>query len=141
MEQQGEPMKGLRNKLLAVAGLLALLPLSGIGAAVAQELNVSGDFHIHSTGARFHTGTLHLLQSGETIVGTFHDASGSGVTQMSGKIHGRTIDGTWRGPTGETGWLTIKFANVQSFEGAWGYNGRTPGGHFVGLLVRAGHRS
>ena len=52
-------------------------------------------------------------------------------TQMTGKFHDGMIEGTWRGPTGETGWLTMRFApDRESFNVEWGYHGRTPDGHF-----------
>ena len=102
-----------------------------------STMNVTGDWKIQVTGNRFISGDLHLSQVGDTIVGSGLSAAGSGEVQISGKLTGSTVSGKWRGPTGETGWITLNFQNDSTFSGEWGYGGRGPNGHIVAQKARS----
>jgi hypothetical protein len=127
----------MKHALLAVA--IAVFGLAGVGGslvpAAAQQSgmqNVTGDWVLEVTGDRFLTGTLHLTQVGNTIIGSAEPASGQGVLQVNGTLAGQTWSAKWRGPTGATGWLTAHFNNKgTSFSGEGGYNGRPDNGRFV----------
>jgi len=100
--------------------------------------NVTGDWAVQMTGDRFVQGKIHLSQVGDTVIGSAvaPSSSSSGILQMSGKFAGNTLSGTWRGPKGETGWLTFNFTPARNaFSGDWGYGGRQPNGHIVARKI------
>lgn len=108
--------------------------LGTIAAAKAAVSPLSGAWQLHATGSQFQSGTLHLRQKGTTVVGYYE--SKIGTTQMSGKLVNDQLSGTWRDPTGESGWLTLNFSETgNSFDGEWGYHGRQPEGKMVGRLM------
>lgn len=100
--------------------------------------NVTGDWAVQMTGIDFAAGTLHLSQVGDTVVGSaLASKNESGVLQFSGKLQGNKMSGNWRGPKGETGWLTFNFSpEHRAFNGEWGYGGRPPSGHIVSRKIR-----
>lgn len=78
---------------------------------------------------------MHMVQQGYTIVG--HGTGPKGQVSFSGKLHNDKLSGTWKGPTGETGWLTFNFASTfLALNGEYGYHGRNPEGTVVGKLVK-----
>jgi hypothetical protein len=96
---------------------------------------ITGDWAIQSSGEKFYSGTIHMVQQGYTVVG--HSTTSKGALQFSGKLNNNVLSGKWTGPTGETGWLTFTFAqSFLSFNGEFGYNGRKPHGTIIGKLVR-----
>ena len=107
---------------------------AGTAIGLAQQVpNVTGTWSIEQTGANGTTrSTVTLKQSGNGIVGT-NAANGTGFTGEF--ANGERIDGKWHGPGG-AGWLTIYVSpNGHSFNGTWGYNGRSANGSFVGNKV------
>jgi hypothetical protein len=43
-----------------------------------------------------------------------------------------TVEGTWRGPTGESGWFNMHFTpDGKAFSGKFGYAGRKPTGDLI----------
>lgn len=127
----------MKHVLLAAAiAVFGITSFAGaLAPAVAQQMgiqNVTGDWALEVTGDRFLTGTLHLTQVGNTIIGSAEPASGQGVLQINGTLSGQTWSAKWRGPSGATGWLTAHFKNNgTAFSGEWGYNGRKANGQFV----------
>jgi hypothetical protein len=94
--------------------------------------NVTGDWVIQITGDQLVAGTLHLTQVGDTIVGSAESGKGKGVLQISGTLKGSQVSGTWRAPSGSTGWITLNFTpSMRAFSGQWGYGGRKANGTIV----------
>jgi len=126
--------------LTFAAVVLSLGALNYIPHAQAQmaAANVTGDWAVRMTGDRFVTGNIHLSQVGNTVIGSAIAPSGSnaGVLQMSGTFSGDKLSGSWRGPTGETGWITFNFTSARNaFNGEWGYNRRKPNGQIVARKI------
>ena len=117
---------------------LLVVSIAFLPAAVLAQMGphmVTGVWQVRSGGEQFHSGTVHMSQTGYTIVGNSRMARG--MMNFTGKLNNDTLSGTWRGPTGETGWLTLHFApSFRSFNGEYGYHGRKPSGTMVGKLVR-----
>lgn len=99
--------------------------------ATSAVANVTGDWTVQVTGDNFVTGKLHFTHVGDTLVGNGEAANGKGIVQFTGHFKGSQVDGTWRGPTGETGWITLTFQSDSSMSGEWGYHGAKPNGHIV----------
>jgi len=128
-------------KRLFFALALAVFAATGIGAttmpSAAQATmggmqNVTGDWAVQITGDQLLVGTLHLTQVGNTVVGSAEAGGNSGVLQIDGTLSGQTLSAKFRGPKGNTGWLTLNFnAKGTAFSGEWGYNGRKPNGKIV----------
>jgi hypothetical protein len=122
--------------------VLALTSLIGIATAVVPAAaqtqpaanSVTGTWKVSATGAHFQNGSYALQQVNQNIIGK----SPSGG-QMQGKLtNPSTVQGTWRGPTGETGWLTMHLtADGQSFSGEYGYGGRKPTGTLIGHKMKS----
>jgi len=124
----------MKRMLLAVAIAIfgATLSLAAPATASAQAAGpaITGDWVIQVTGDKLFAGTLHLTRVGNTVIGT--SSVQGGVLQINGKLNGNVCDAKWRGPTGQTGWLTINFTpSFSSFHGEWGYGGRKANGSFV----------
>lgn len=117
---------------------LLVLSIAFLPGAVLAQLGphmITGVWQVRSGGEQFHSGTIHMSQSGYTVVG--NTKMGAGMMNFTGKLDNDTLSGKWKGPTGETGWLTFHFApTFTSFNGEYGYNGRKPSGTVVGKLVR-----
>lgn len=114
--------------LLSIAVFLPAHSSAQLGPHIA-----TGDWSVKSSGPGFSSGTVHMVQQGYTIVG-----NGAGKRlSFSGKLNNEKLSGTWRGPTGETGWLTLTFSqSFLSFNGEYGYHGRKPEGTLIGKLVK-----
>jgi hypothetical protein len=116
--------------LVALVGAFALAA-SGVPANAQSQptSNVTGNWSVQATGAHFRSGMYQLQQANETVIGT----NGAGG-QMHGRVSGdQEIDGTWRGPTGETGWFRLRFTeDGKTFSGEYGYKGRKPEGNLIG---------
>jgi hypothetical protein len=87
---------------------------------------------VQQTGANGSTqSTITVTSSGNSFVGK--RADGTGFTGTF--VNDTQINGKWHGPGG-AGWLTIYVTpNGHSFNGTWGYNGRSSNGSFVGNKV------
>jgi hypothetical protein len=119
--------------------LASLLGLATTGAAVvAQQTQASpqaaapllnGDWNVSATGAKFQSGVYSLQQVNQNVIGK--NAAGG---QMQGAMKDpSTVEGTWRGPNGETGWFNMHLApDGQAFSGKYGYGGRKPTGDLIG---------
>jgi hypothetical protein len=112
------------------AGVLAAVSAAPGWAAAP---NLTGTWSIQQSGLNGTSqSTITITQSGESLVGN-NASNGNGFTGTfvtDGKINGK-----WHGPGG-AGWLTVYVsANGHSFNGVWGYNGRSPNGSFVGNKV------
>lgn len=118
---------------LAWSGMLmTTTPASAQDASANTALkNVTGDWTVQVTGDNFVTGKLHFTQVGDTLVGNGLAPDGKGIVQLTGHFKGGQVSGTFRGPTGETGWITLNFQNDTSMSGEWGYHGAQPNGHIV----------
>lgn len=131
-------------KRILLAVWLAVFALTGFATVSAQQpaygsglKGLTGDWAVQITGAKLIAGSLHLTQVGNTIVGSAESAKGKGVLQVNGTIAGQKVSGNWRGPTGETGWITLNFNDTgTSFNGTYGYGGRTSNGSIVARKIR-----
>jgi hypothetical protein len=101
-------------------------------AANASATNITGDWVTEITGDQLLVGNLHFTQVGDTVVGSAEAGKGTGVLQISGTLQGTKLSGKWRGPKGNTGWITFNFnPSLSGFSGQWGYGGREPNGTIV----------
>lgn len=122
----------------AMSGMLApAVPALAQAESTAASQNVTGDWKVQITGHQFIVGNLHLSQVGDTVVGSGVAPSGKGVLQINGQLSGSKISGKWRGPTGETGWITLNFQTMSAFSGQWGYGGRESMGSIVAQKIRS----
>jgi hypothetical protein len=131
-------------KRIFLAVWLAVFAVTGLATAPAQQQpyggglkGLTGDYAVQMTGAKLIAGTVHLTQVGNTIVGSAESAKGSGVLQINGTVQGDKVSGKWRGPTGETGWITLNFnKDGTAFNGTYGYGGRAANGSIVSRKIR-----
>jgi hypothetical protein len=122
----------VKSLALSALGILAVLAVS-VAMASANPPSVTGTWNVMQSSLNgTTTHTLTLSQSGSGIVG--HDATTD--TGYEGKfVNDEQIDATWHGPAG-AGWMTIYVTpNGHSFNGTWGYHGRSANGSFVGNKV------
>jgi hypothetical protein len=121
-------MNRLIISLLCGAGFTAL----SIAPALAAPPNLTGSWSVQQTGANGSTqSSITVTQSGSTFIGKRADGTGFTGTY----VDDTKINGTWHGPGG-AGWLTIFVTpNGHSFNGTWGYNGRSANGSFIGNKV------
>jgi hypothetical protein len=127
-------MKRFRFLIGALVATIAIfaVPTHNAGAQMMGTPNLTGTYSIQATGDTLMVGNVRLTQQGSKVVGSGKTKSG-GVLQFSGDLTNLKLSGTWRGPTNETGWLTINFnQNGRGFSGEWGYHGRSPNGNIVG---------
>lgn len=119
-------MKRLGISLICGAAVAALL----IAPVVASPPSLTGTWKVEQTGNNgTTTATITIQQSGNGIVGQ-NKATGTGYT--GDFVNDTQINGKWHGPSG-AGWLTVYVTpNGHSFNGTWGYNGRSANGSFVG---------
>lgn len=119
-----------RFVLSLIAGLA--VTASAAAATGASPPNLTGTWVVQQSGLNGSTqSTVKLTQSGSGIVGT--SSTGNGFTGEF--VNGTQINGKWHGPGG-AGWLTVYASpNGHSFNGTWGYNGRSANGSFVGNEV------
>ena len=120
-----------RLALSLVCGF-AVVALSS-ATAFANPPNITGNWVVQQSGANGATqNNVTLKQSGTGIVGT-NARNGTGFTGEF--VNDTQINGKWHGPTG-AGWLTVFVTpNGHSFNGTWGYNGRSANGSFVANKV------
>jgi hypothetical protein len=111
--------------------LLVAALLSAGTAVKAVLVNATGQWQLQATnGSELITGVLTLNQVGSTIIGSIHSTTINGTMVSDTKM-----DAKFNGPRG-AGWLTVYFtADGKSFQGQWGYNGKKPGGKFIGQRV------
>jgi hypothetical protein len=121
-------MKCLIISLFCGAAVTAL----SIAPALAAPPNLTGSWSVQQTGANGSTqSSITVTQSGSTFIGKRADGTGFTGTY----VDDTKINGTWHGPGG-AGWLTIFVTpNGHSFNGTWGYNGRSANGSFIGNKV------
>jgi hypothetical protein len=121
-------MKRLIISLFCGAAVTAL----SIAPALAAPPNLTGSWSVQQTGANGSTqSSITVTQSGSTFIGKRADGTGFTGTY----VDDTKINGTWHGPGG-AGWLTIFVTpNGHSFNGTWGYNGRSANGSFIGNKV------
>jgi hypothetical protein len=114
------------------ASLIAFVAFVAVSSAVAraEPPSLTGKWMVQQSGLNGNsTGSIDLSQSGMGVVGT-NAASGNGFTGTF--VTDSKLNGTWKGPGG-AGWLTVYASpNGHSFNGTWGYNGRSPNGSFTG---------
>lgn len=131
-------------KRVFTAMLFAAFAATGWGLVHAAQpayggglTGITGDYAVQLTGPTLIAGTMHLTQVGNTVIGSAEAGRGNGVLQFHGTVSGTKVSGQWRGPTGETGWLTLNFnPSGTSFNGTWGYGGRKPSGSIVARKIR-----
>jgi hypothetical protein len=131
-------MKRFRFLTGAVVATLVIfaVPTHNAGAQMTGTPNLTGTYRVQATGDTLLVGNVRITQQGPTIVGSGQRSNG-GVLQFSGKLTNLRLDGTWRAPNNETGWLTLNFnQNGRGFSGEWGYHGRKPNGNIVGTRAR-----
>ncbi len=117
-----------------IATVCGLAMVATSAVVLAQQVpNVNGTWTIQQSGANgSSTSTITLHQSGNSIVGT-NASNGNGFT--GDFVTGEQINGKWHGPGG-AGWLTIYVTpNGHSFNGTWGYHGRSANGSFIGNKI------
>lgn len=110
----------------------AVMALTSV-SALASPPSITGTWHVQQTGLNGGSeSTITLSQSGTGIVGN-NASNGNGFTGTF--VNDTQINGKWKGPGG-AGWLTVYVSpNGHSFNGTWGYNGRSANGSFVGNKV------
>lgn len=103
-------------------------PQAGAPAPQAGP-SLAGDWSVSATGAKFRSGTYTLQQVNQQVIGKNPEGG-----QMQGTMKDpSTVEGTWRGPTGEQGWFNMHVAaDGNSFSGQYGYGGRKPTGTLIG---------
>jgi hypothetical protein len=123
---------GVKRFVLALIGVIAIGAFSS-AAALADPPNLSGQWTVQQTGSNGTTAsTIALTQSGMGVVGN-NDANKNGFNGTF--VTDSKMNGKWHGPSG-AGWLTVYASpNGHSFNGTWGYNGRSANGSFVGNKV------
>lgn len=121
------------NRLVLSVLCGVAIATTSVATALAQPPNITGTWSIQQTGANGTTqATITLTQSGTGIVG-HNPSNGNGYTGTF--VNDTQINGKWHGPGG-AGWLTVYVTpNGHSFNGTWGYNGRSANGSFVGNKV------
>src|SRR6202030_4339392 len=98
---------------IMIRRFFALILMSFIGIATAivpataqtQSMghNVAGTWKVSATGTHFQNGSYAIQQVNQNIIGK-NSAGG----QLQGKMKDpSTVQGTWRGPSGETGWFNM----------------------------------
>jgi len=109
------------------------IAVTSVAAALASPPSLTGTWRVEQSGLNgTTTATITITQSGNGIVGN-NAATGTGYTGEF--VNDTQINGKWHGPGG-AGWLTIYVTpNGHSFNGTWGYNGRSANGSFVGNKV------
>jgi hypothetical protein len=109
------------------------LAAASFAVAFSQQPNLTGTWTVQQTGANGNTqSTVTLKQSGNSLVGT-NASNGNGFSGQF--VNDTQINGKWHGPGG-AGWLTVYVTpNGHSFNGTWGYNGRSANGSYVGQKV------
>jgi hypothetical protein len=82
------------------------------------------------------SGTYQLKQVNNVVVGNTMPVLGQNAAQIDGTMRAGLVEGTWRGPTGETGWFNMRLsADGKAFSGQYGFNGRKAEGALVGHLA------
>lgn len=111
--------------------LLLLAILFAGSLANAAPVNATGQWQLQATnGAQLITGVLSLNQVGSTVIGSVHSTTVNGTM-----VSDTEMEAKFDGPRG-AGWLTVYFtAEGRSFQGVWGYNGKKPGGKFIGQRI------
>lgn len=115
----------------ALASLLGIAATIGPGAAQMQTAShtVAGVWNVSATGAHFQQGKYRVQQVNQTIIGK----NGAGGQMQGTMKNPGLVEGTWRGPTGETGWFNMHVTpDGKSFSGEYGYGGRKPTGTLIG---------
>jgi hypothetical protein len=127
----------MRVSGLVFALLLGLVSVGMPFAAQAQQqtqttvASANGTWEVSATGPSFRSGTYKIQQVNEMVIGT---------NPAGGQMHGTMkstglVQGTWRGPSGETGWFNMHLTpDGKRFSGQYGYNGRKPEGSIIGEL-------
>jgi hypothetical protein len=116
--------------------LVALLGFATTGVpAIAQmqagSRSFSGTWNVSVTGPKLRSGTYSFQQLERSVYG---------ANPAGGQMHGQltkpgTVEGTWIGATGTTGWFSMHLApDGRSFSGQYGYGDRKPTGTLVGHL-------
>lgn len=131
-------------KRILLAMWLAVFAFTGAASAQQQPYggglkNLTGEWAVQATGTKLIAGTVHLTQVGNTIIGSAQagQGHGNGVMQINGTLEGQKVSAKWRGPSGETGWLTLNFnSSGTAFNGSWGYGGRAANGQIVSRKIR-----
>jgi hypothetical protein len=110
---------------------IATASVPAIAQMQAGSHSVNGTWNVSATGPKFRSGTYSIQQVNQTVIGT-----NPGGGQMHGTMKDpSTVEGTWRGPTGETGWFNMHLTpDGKSFSGQYGYGGRKPSGSLIGHL-------
>ncbi|MGB6984407.1 MAG: hypothetical protein WBD74_00380 [Candidatus Aquilonibacter sp.] len=118
----------MKRPALSVFFALVFVATS-LGVGLAAPPSISGTWVVQQTGRNGNsTSQITLTQSGNQVVGT-NTASKNGFTGEF--VSDTQINGKWHGPGG-AGWLTVYVTpNGHSFNGTWGYNGRSANGSFV----------
>lgn len=112
----------------------SLIAVALLGTAIAVNaapVNATGQWQIQVTnGAELITGQLTLNQVGTTVIGSVHSTTITGTM-----VSDTEMEAKFNGPRG-AGWLTVYFIGEgKSFQGLWGYNGKKPGGKFIGQRI------
>lgn len=130
----------MRVPFFIVALAAALAVASGRVPATAQTAQTqtrdfNGSWNVTATGPHFRNGVYELKQVNQTVIGSnLYGGQMNGTMKPTG-----IVEGTWRGPTGETGWFNLQMGpDGKSFSGEYGYGGRKPEGKLIGRLGKAG---
>jgi hypothetical protein len=124
---------GVRFLVFILAVLLgsATTCVPAIAQTQSGLRSFSGTWNVSATGSKFRTGTYSFQQLEHSVIG---------ANPAGGQMHGQltkagTVEGTWIGATGTTGWFNLHLApDGKSFSGQYGYGDRKPTGTLVGHL-------
>jgi hypothetical protein len=132
----------LRSIFLALAVMLQFsslaLPASAQNPAAAPAAagNLTGNWTVTATGIHFRSGVYQVKQVNNVVVGNTMPVLGQNAAQIDGTMRAGLVEGTWRGPTGESGWFNMRLsADGKAFSGQYGFNGRKAEGALVGHLA------
>lgn len=128
-----------RSSIMAIAVAVGFCLLGSPATAQTTQAatQFNGNWSVAATGTHFRSGTYQLSQVNDVVVGISAPVMGQDSSQINGKVKAAgLVEGSWRGPTGETGWLNLQLApDGKSFSGQYGFNGRKPEGALVGHLA------
>lgn len=113
------------------AGLLAAALVASVSAHAQPGANVAGTWSTQFAGA---AATVHLLQSGANVVGTYVNTPPLMPGAIAGVMRGNVLTGRWTDASSSGGFVMAFSPDGRSFAGTWGRSlgSNTDGGPWLG---------